>query len=115
MLRTAFRFANMNYKQRQTKAMTDTSTKAKTQQAAILNHLQKHGSIDMPTAWKLYGCAALRSRISDLRNKHGIEIETRMQTFISRFGHHGSYAVYHLKDFEKKLNKNKILNDERNN
>ena len=82
--------------------MTDTSTKAKSQLAAILAHLQEHGQIDMPTAWKEFGCAALRSRIADLR-KQEIAIETRYVEFVSRFGHPGRYAVYHLEGFEKKL------------
>lgn len=76
--------------------MTDTSPKAQSQKAAILAHLREHGQIDMPTAWKLYGCAALRSRISDLR-KEGHEIESRMQPFVSKFGHGGRFAVYYLK------------------
>lgn len=82
--------------------MTDKSEKAKSQLAAILAHLQKHGRIEMVEAWKFYGCAALRSRISDLR-KQGVEIESRMVSFTSRFGHPGKHAVYVLKDFEKKL------------
>lgn len=76
--------------------MTDTSEKAKSQQAAILAHLERHGKIEMVEAWKLYGCAALRSRISDLR-KQGVQIESRMTAFKSRFGHHGAFAVYYLK------------------
>ena len=75
---------------------TDTSDKAKSQTAAILQHLNQHGKIDMPTAWKEYGCAALRSRISDLRNKHGVKIETEKSFFTSRYGHRGWYAVYVL-------------------
>jgi len=82
--------------------MTDTSQKAKSQLSAILAHLEKHGQIDMPTAWKEYGCAALRSRIADLR-KQEIAIETRHVEFVSKFGHPGRYAVYHLGGFEKKL------------
>lgn len=73
--------------------MTDTSPKAQSQKAAILAHLKRHGKIDMPTAWKEYGCAALRSRISDLR-KDGHEIESRMTAFVSKFGHNGRFAVY---------------------
>ena len=79
--------------------MTDTSQKAKSQLAAILAHLQEHGHIDMPTAWKEYGCEALRSRIADLR-KQEIAIETRYVEFVSKFGHPGRHAVYHLKKSE---------------
>lgn len=82
--------------------MTDTSTKAKSQLAAILAHLEKHGQIDLPTARTLFGCEALRSRISDLR-KQGVKIETRFVAFVSKFGHPGRYAVYNFPDFEKKL------------
>jgi len=82
--------------------MTDTSQKAKSQLAAILAHLEKHGQIDMPTAWKEFGCAALRSRIADLR-KQEIAIETKYVEFTSKFGHKGRYAVYHLEGYEKKL------------
>jgi len=80
--------------------MTDTSQKAKSQLSAILAHLQAHGQIDMPTAWKEYGCAALRSRISDLR-KQGVKIETRYVGFVSKFGHGGRYAEYHIQKSEK--------------
>jgi len=79
--------------------MTDTSTKAKSQLAAILAHLQEHGQIDLPTARTLFGCEALRSRIADLR-KQEIAIETRYVEFVSKFGHPGRYAVYHLKKSE---------------
>lgn len=79
--------------------MTDTSQKAKSQLAAILAHLQEHGSIDLPTARTLFGCEALRSRIADLR-KQEIAIETRYVEFTSKFGHPGRYAVYHLKKSE---------------
>jgi len=79
--------------------MTDTSTKAKSQLAAILAHLQEHGQIDLPTARTLFGCEALRSRIADLR-KQEIAIETRYVEFTSKFGHPGRYAVYHLKKSE---------------
>lgn len=75
--------------------MTDTSEKARSQKAAILAHLQRHGSIDSKTSRKLYGCEALRSRVADLR-KEGHEIETRYVRFRSKFGHPGRYAVYHL-------------------
>jgi Helix-turn-helix domain len=75
--------------------MTDTSQKAKSQLAAIHRHLKTHGHIDMPTAWQEYGCAALRSRISDLR-KQGVAIETKFVEFVSKFGHGGRYAVYHI-------------------
>lgn len=76
--------------------MTDTSQKAHSQRAAILAHLREHGSIDSKASRQLYGCEALRSRIADLR-KAGVEIETRYVRFVSRFGHPGRYAVYHLK------------------
>jgi hypothetical protein len=79
--------------------MTDTSQRAKSQLAAILAHLQEHGSIDLPTARTLFGCEALRSRIADLR-KQEIAIETRYVEFTSKFGHPGRYAVYHLKKSE---------------
>jgi len=88
--------------------MTDASPKAKSQLTAILAHLKRHGRIDMPTAWDFYGCAALRSRISDLR-KQGVGIETRYVAFTSRFGHPGRYAVYHLQGFEKKLVEKSLL------
>jgi hypothetical protein len=79
--------------------MTDTSQKAKSQLAAILAHLQEHGQIDLPTARTLFGCEALRSRISDLR-KRDVAVETRYVEFTSKFGHPGRYAVYHLKKSE---------------
>ncbi len=81
-------------------AMTDTSEKARSQCEAILRHLQAHGSIEMKAARERFGCEALRSRIADLR-KRGFQIETKMQAFMSRFGHPGRYAVYYLKKAEK--------------
>jgi len=77
--------------------MTDTSPNATCQLTAIRQHLEKHGTIDLPTARTLYGCEALRARISDLKNKHGIPITKQMKPFVSRFGHRGAYAVYYLK------------------
>ena len=77
--------------------MTDTSPKARSQCDAILRHLREHGSIEMKAARRLYGCEALASRIADLRNKRGIAIETKMETFTSRYGHKGRFAVYFLK------------------
>lgn len=55
--------------------MTDISKKAKCQKAAILAHLKRYEQIDAKTSRRLYGCEALRSRISDLR-KEGVSIET---------------------------------------
>ena len=75
--------------------MTDTSAKAQSQKAAILAHLQTHGSITMPESLNLYGCEALRSRIADLR-RDKVPIETRLVPFVSRFGHRGKRAEYRL-------------------
>lgn len=80
--------------------MTDTSAKARNQCEAILNHLQNIGDLSLLDAISLYGAAALRSRISDLR-KRGFDIETKYQSFTSKFGHRGRYAVYRLKKSEK--------------
>ncbi len=82
--------------------MNDTSAKATSQKAAILAHLSQHGHIDGETSRTLFGCEALRSRIANLR-REGIEIETRMRAFKSRFGHRGAHAVYYLRGFEKKV------------
>ena len=80
--------------------MTDTSAKAQSQKAAILAHLTQHGYIDSRTSRELYGCEALRSRISDLR-KAGHEIETKMVAFVSRYGNPGRYGVYCLSQSKK--------------
>ena len=82
--------------------MTETSKKATSQRAAILAHLKRHGSIDMPTAYREYGCAALRSRIADLRTQE-IAIETRYVEFVSRFGHPGKQGYADFK-FNKMIN-----------
>jgi len=82
--------------------MTDTSQKATCQKAAILAHLQQHGSISSAESRRLFGCEALRSRIANLR-REGVEIETRMREFKSRFGHRGAHAVYYLRGVEKKV------------
>ncbi len=69
--------------------MNDTSINAQSQLAAIRQHLEQYGTIDLPTARQLYGCEALRSRIADLKNKQGLPIKKRMVAFVSMFGHRG--------------------------
>lgn len=45
------------------------------QNNAILKDLQKGEKITSLQAWAKYGCSALHSRISDIRNKMGIHVQ----------------------------------------
>lgn len=58
---------------------------AKTQKQMVIEHLRKHGTINLVVAYEDYGIAALHSRISDLR-REGHNIETIWHTKKNRYG-----------------------------
>ena len=57
----------------------------KTQNEMVLDHLRKHGTINLATAYYEYGIGALHSRISELRER-GHVIETERSTIKNRQG-----------------------------
>lgn len=57
----------------------------KTQNEMVLEHLRKHGIINLVTAYEEYGVMALHSRISNLRQA-GHLIETVSHTKKNRYG-----------------------------
>ena len=67
----------------------------KSQNEMVLDHLRKHGTINLLVAEKLYGVVALHSRISDLRAR-GHVIETCRHTVKNRFGKKISAFEYKL-------------------
>lgn len=67
----------------------------KTQNEMVLEHLRKHGTINLNTAYIEYGVMALHSRISDLRER-GHLIETCRHTVKNRFGKNISAVDYKL-------------------
>lgn len=67
----------------------------KTQNEMVLDHLRKHGTINLKTAYNEYGVMALHSRISDLRAK-GHLIATCRHTVKNKFGKKISAYEYKL-------------------
>ena len=68
-----------------------------TQTQAILNYLEKHGSITGMDAFNHLGISALASRISDLR-KRGIPIGSVTEESQNRYGSISRYSRYFIKD-----------------
>ena len=66
-----------------------------TQNKAILNHLEKYGSITPAEAWAMYGCMRLGARIHDLRAA-GVAIKTDTVTMRGKYGGITNYARYTL-------------------
>lgn len=52
-------------------------THTESQNKAILDHLNKGGKITSLEAWIAFGCSALHSRISDLRNRYEIPVKDK--------------------------------------
>lgn len=61
----------------------------------VIIHLMKKGTITQMEAAKKYNLYRLSSVIFELR-KRGMNIETEMIPFKSKYGTHSSYAKYHL-------------------
>lgn len=57
-----------------------------TQTKAILKHFENGGSLTSLNARRLYGTVALNSRVSDLRNKQGIEVKDEWISVKTRYG-----------------------------
>ena len=69
--------------------------KIKSQEDAILYHMEQHGSITSLEAIELYGCTRLSAKIYDLK-KAGKNIIRKMEKAKNRFGHTVVYARYFL-------------------
>lgn len=67
----------------------------KSQEDAVLYHMEIHGSITSLEAIELYGCTRLSAKIYDLK-KAGKNIIKKMEKAKNRFGHTVSYARYFL-------------------
>jgi hypothetical protein len=67
----------------------------KTQNEMVLDHMRKHGTINLVTAYNEYGVMALHSRISDLRQA-GHTISTISHTQKNRFGKNVQVFDYKL-------------------
>lgn len=67
----------------------------KTQNEMVLDHLRKHGTINLVTAYNEYGVMALHSRISNLRQA-GHNIATISHTQKNRFGKNVQVYDYKL-------------------
>ena len=67
----------------------------KTQNEMVLEHLRKHGTINLVTAYNEYGIMALHSRISNLRAQ-GHVIETCRHTVKNRYDKRISAYDYKL-------------------
>ena len=74
----------------------------KNQRAAVLKHLVQHGSIEHNEAREKYGCAALRSRIAELR-REGYPIGDQWVKFTSMYGHKGACKRYVYQDEREAL------------
>ena len=62
---------------------------------AIIQYMEKHGSITSREAMEKLGCMRLASRISDLK-KSGVRIGSIMETGKNRFGEDSRYSRYFL-------------------
>lgn len=71
----------------------------RTHKRAILAHLKAGKGIDLQISLNLFGCASLRSRISELRDE-GWPIKSDMVKFKARSGFWGRFAVYGM-DMDK--------------
>ena len=67
----------------------------KSQEDAVLNHMEQHGSITSLEAIELYGCTRLSAKIYDLK-RAGKNIIKKMEKAKNRFGHTVAYARYFL-------------------
>lgn len=76
-----------------------------TQGLAVLQHLQKHGSITSMEAFELYGCTRLSARIYDFRHNLGLTIDSIDRTVKNRYGESCTYSEYVMakEDRKKKL------------
>ena len=92
-----------------------TTDLTRTHKRAILAHLKAGKPIDLKTSLDLFGCASLRSRISELRDE-GWPIRSDMVKFQAPSGFWGRFAVYSLDEqFLKRLEKEdegKLLEEE---
>ena len=71
--------------------------KSKTQIDMVLEHMQKHGSINPKEAERLYGIMRLASRITDLRHL-GYAIKSKTVKSVNRYGKPISFSEYSLEE-----------------
>lgn len=67
----------------------------KSQEDAVLYHMEQHRSITSLEAIELYGCTRLSAKIYDLK-RAGKNIIRKMEKAKNRFGHTVCYARYFL-------------------
>ncbi len=67
-----------------------------TQCEKVERHMRDHGSITALEAMQDYGIMRLAARISDLRNKKGLAIESEMVKGKNRYGEKTAYSKYRL-------------------
>lgn len=66
---------------------------AKSQTEDVLNHIKNNGSISSKEAFEKYGATRLSAIIFRLRRR-GYDIQTTMETTITRYGKTVEYARY---------------------
>lgn len=67
-----------------------------TQAQAILNYMEKNGSISSREAFMELGVGALAARIRDLK-KQGIAILSKTEEIENRYGTKSRYSRYYIK------------------
>ena len=65
-----------------------------TQTNAVLNHLQKNGTITSMEAIVLYGATRLSDIIMRLRTKYDIDMQMQESTTENRYGRKSRYGLY---------------------
>lgn len=73
----------------------------------VLLYLLKYGKVSIMDFSYLSG---FRTRISDLKNKYGLNIQTEMQTAKNKFNRTYNYAEHYLPETEKNKAANIYLN-----
>lgn len=70
---------------------------SKTQNQRILADLRNGAKITSLDAWVNYGCSALNSRISDIRNKMSIPVEDVWISVVGKDGQRKTVKQYFIK------------------
>lgn len=74
-----------------------TLEKPRNQTTAILKQLINSGGVSE----RQFSFNGFRTRLSELRNNHGLEIKIRIIEFTNQFGRDSHYNEHYLTDFEK--------------
>lgn len=75
--------------------MAETTHSKPTQNARILDYLEKHNSITQLEALQELGVMRLASRVSDLKRK-GVDITSTTETVVNRYGEKCKIKRYSL-------------------